>query len=89
MGCIKMSKLKDKLEELFFDYHIRGCKPGDEISNKICDENKEQTIKEIITLFKQWALELLPEKVDIHWGNGYGAGKNETIDEIRKRIEEE
>ena len=48
-----IAKLRKELEKLFYDYHIRGCKVGDRVSNRICDKAKEETIKQIIILFKK------------------------------------
>jgi len=77
-----MSKLEERIARVVLGSPIYNPK-------KISHNDISELINSLTGLFKQWALELLPEKVDIHWGNGYGAGKNETIDEIRKRIEEE
>jgi len=48
-----LKKLKKDLEEIFYDYHIRGCKIGDRVSNRICDKAKERTIEQILTLVKK------------------------------------
>ena len=45
LGKKDISKLRKELEELFYDYHIRGCKIGDKVSNRICDKSKRRNYK--------------------------------------------
>jgi hypothetical protein len=46
--------MKAEIEKIFFDYHIRGCELADEKSNKICEQRKQQDIKEITALIIKW-----------------------------------
>ena len=46
--------MKAEIEEIFFDYHIRGCELADEKSNRICEQRKQQDIKEITALIIKW-----------------------------------
>ena len=45
---------KAEIEKIFFDYHIRGCELADEKSNRICEQRKQQDIKEITALIIKW-----------------------------------
>jgi len=54
----------------------------------------EKLADDLVELFKQWALELLPETInekflDTPKERGYILGWNRCLTEIRKRIEEE
>ena len=48
-------ELREKIEEIFFDYHMRGCKLADEKTNKMCEQNKQEDIKTILALIGKCA----------------------------------
>ncbi len=58
-----MTDPKKRLEEIFFNYHIRGCKLSDKKSNEICNISKEDDIKTILKEFVH--KDNLPKKIDI------------------------
>jgi len=80
-----MSKLEEKIAEIIYESSLYNL--GKNSHNAISE--LAITLKD---LFKQWALSCLPERKNtktiiekVRWWN---LGCNETIDEIRKRIEE-
>jgi len=86
-----MSKLEEKLRKKFLEWQKDG--------QKALENNEARTNwcfipsnfpEDIVPIIKQWALELLPEKLPTDYkGNDYKTGWNEAIDEIKARIEEE
>ena len=48
-----VKEFSEKLVEIFFDYHIRGCGLADDKTNIICTNSKEIDIKELILSLQQ------------------------------------
>ena len=65
-----MPNLKQDLEKIMFDFHIRGCTPGNDMTNKICAENKDFAIGEIMTLLKSTEKPSKPRKATIRLKGG-------------------
>ena len=42
--------IREKIKEIFFDYHIRGCQLVDKRSNDICNENKDIAVNQLLEL---------------------------------------
>jgi len=92
-----MSKLEERIKEILKEllqwYEQIDGNVLDSVPNafqNVTDEIGEKMVK----LFKQWALELLPETInekflDTPKERGYILGWNRCLKEIRKRIEEE
>lgn len=53
--------LREKIEKIFFDYHIRGCKLCDKETNDLCNSRKKYSIEELISAFR----EEMPEKKEV------------------------
>ena len=83
-----------KIDEIFFDLHVRGCKPAHEKSNKICEEAKQDAKQQLLEAI----LECLPEKEIFEvkkrlgvWGSNLEdiiAGWNQAIAESRQKVGE-
>jgi len=92
-----MSKLEERIKEILKEllqwYEQIDGNVLDSVPNafqNVTDEIGEKMVK----LFKQWALELLPETInekflDTPKERGYILGWNRCLKEIRRRIEEE
>lgn len=51
--------LQETLEELFFDYHVRGCMFADKKTNKMCNELKNKDIERILQLVASYMEETI------------------------------
>ena len=45
-------EIRESLEEMFFDYHIRGCELVNEKANAVCDASKAQDIGSIMQIIQ-------------------------------------
>lgn len=68
----------DVIDELMFDVHVRGCKPGDKFSNTCCALFKEHTIEEI----KKYLREAIENSSVETIATGVVVNKNKLLKEL-------